>query len=109
MPGVAGIISKRRQELNGNDLECMIAGMMHEKFYISGTYANSRLGVHVGWACHKGTFADCMPVFNDRKDVVLIFAGENFADDDVVRRMGRKSLAADQTNAGYLAHLYEED
>jgi len=87
----------------------MIAGMMHEKFYISGTYANSRLGVHVGWACHKGTFADCMPVFNDRKDVVLIFAGENFADDDVVRRMGRKSLAADQTNAGYLAHLYEED
>ena len=34
----------------------------------------------LGWVARKGSFADGMPVRNERGDVVLAFGGEEFAD-----------------------------
>ncbi len=42
--------------------------MVHEPFYVSGTYANEEVGLCVGWVSHGGSFSDCMPLWNERRD-----------------------------------------
>lgn len=109
MPGIAGIISKTYNEKNKKDLHLMIDCMMHEPFYTSGTYINVQVGLYAGWVCHKGSFSDCMPVFNEKKDLMLLFSGENFIDKNVIDRLRRQGHEFDGSNAGYLIHLYEEE
>jgi len=108
MPGIVGIFSKKTGKKNEEDLNMMINSMMHESFYTSGTYTNEKLGVYVGWVSHKGSFSDCMPIFNEKKDLVLLFAGENFADKDTMIQIAKKGHDFDYLNASYLIHLYEE-
>ena len=109
MPGIAGIISGQPDEKNVGHLKDMIRCMVHEPFYTSGTYINPYLGVYAGWTCLKGSFADCMPVFNETRDLVLIFSGENFIDNDRIHYLKRKGHAFENSDASYLIHLYEEE
>ena len=80
MPGIVGVIGKGSRGKNEHDLHEMIDCMMHEPFYKKGHYIDEALGVYVGWTCHQDSFADCMPATNEKKDVVLLFTGEHFAD-----------------------------
>jgi asparagine synthase (glutamine-hydrolysing) len=84
--------------------------MAYEDFYRSGTYVNEGLGLWLGWICHKDSFCDCLPIWNETKDVCLIFVGEHFADADVVSRLRATghSIAEGAERASYLVHLYEE-
>ena len=75
MPGIAGIISKTALEKRVKDVGLMVECMMHESFYSSGTYINDEIGIFLGWVCLEGSFSDCMPVMNEKKDMVLIFFG----------------------------------
>ena len=109
MPGIAGIIGRKAQGKNVEDLHLMVRAMMHEPFYTSGTYCNEKLGLCLAWVCHKDSFSDCMPVFNERKDLVLIFTGENFADKQVTDELKNRGHEFDGSKASYLIHLYEED
>ncbi len=109
MPGITGIISKILPERNEEDLRYMVEWMMHESFYKSGMYINSQLGLYVGWVCHQGSFSDCMPVFNEKKDLILIFTGENFIDNDLIDQLKRQGHEFNPSNASYLIHLYEEN
>lgn len=79
MPGIVGIIGKGLHGKHEGDLKLMLDCMMHEPFYRRGSYTNEELGIYVGWTCHPNAYADCMPVINERKDVVLIFSGEHFS------------------------------
>lgn len=109
MPGIAGIISKRSREVNDYNLQIMIKCMMHEPAYNSGAYINDQLGLYVGWVCHKDSFADCMPVLNEKRDMVLIFSGEHFPDrgfEDCLKSKGHEFVPS---NASSLIHLYEEE
>lgn len=108
MPGITGIISKMPREKNEKALKLMVECMAHESFYNTGTYINEQIGLYTGWICHKGSFSDCMPIFNEKKDLVLIFFGENFADKDLFLQLKRKHHIFDSSNASYLIHLYEE-
>ena len=108
MPGIAGIIRKGTKE-NEEDLKLMIECMMHETFYTSGTYANDKVMLYVGWISHEGSFSDCMPVVNEKKDLILIFSGENFIDKQITNELKEKGHTFDHSNASYLIHLYEED
>ena len=108
MPGIAGIISRQLSKKNEDDLNLMIGCMMHEPFYTSGAYINEQLGLYAGWVSHKGSFSDCMPVFNERKDQILLFSGENFADKEVTEQLKKRGHEFDSSNASYLIHLYEE-
>jgi asparagine synthase (glutamine-hydrolysing) len=109
MPGLVGIISKRDRNINERDLQVMINCMMHEPFYHSGTYNNDQLGLYIGWTCHRNSFADCMPVYNEKRDLVLIFSGENFPDQDLISRLIKQDHEFDPLNASSLIHLYEEE
>ena len=109
MPGITGIISKTPRRENVNDLNMMTGCMMHESFYNSGTYVNNKLGLYAGWVSHQDSFSDCMPIYNEKKDIVLFFHGENFADTEVIDRLMNKGHKFDNKNGSYLIHLYEED
>ena len=108
MPGIVGIISKRQKENNEQKLHQMVQSMMHESFYNQGTVADQQAGLFVGWVCHEGSFCDCMPVWNEKKNVLMIFFGENFTDLEIFDTLKAKHHRFDRNNASYLVHLYEE-
>jgi asparagine synthase (glutamine-hydrolysing) len=109
MPGIVGIISK-----HGSSTECrsliqpMVESMTHEAFYVSGTYINEELGLWGGWVCHQGTFEDCLPIWNEKKDICLLFSGEDFADQADIDALRTRGHDFNSNDASYLVHLYEE-
>src|SRR5438128_5552207 len=109
MPGIVGIISKHGPSTEWRSMiHSMVKCMTHEAFYVSGTYINEELGLSSGWACHKGAFGDCLPIWNEKKDICLLFSGEDFADQagtDALKTRGHEFASDD---ASYLVHLYEE-
>lgn len=81
--------------------------MMHEPSYVSGTYANEDVGLCVGWVSHAGSFSGCMPLWNERRDVCLIFTGEDFMSFEEVRQCGVRGRDFGSESARYLIELYE--
>jgi asparagine synthase (glutamine-hydrolysing) len=108
MPGIVGIIRSGPLDENASALSQMVKCMMHETTYTSGTYTNERLGVFVGWVTHEGSFSDCMPVWNETKNICLIFSGEDFTDPDKIALLRSKGHECDLEKSSYLVHLYEE-
>jgi asparagine synthase (glutamine-hydrolysing) len=108
MPGIAGIIGSGQRVENLSALRSMVECMQHESFYSSGTYSNDRLRFSVGWACLKGSFSDCLPIWNENKDVLLILSGEDFTDRATIESAGVGGRHQNLENASYLVHLYEQ-
>lgn len=109
MPGIAGIISRDRSPQERTTLvETMVACMKHEPFYATGAYTGDRIELSVGWVCHTGSFSDCMPVWNERKDVCLFFSGEEFTDQVEIDRLKQNGHRFTDGDASYLVHLYED-
>jgi asparagine synthase (glutamine-hydrolysing) len=108
MPGIAGIVGRGTRGENEPALTLMVKCMMHEPFYVSGTYINEDLGLWIGWANHEGSFADCLPIWNEEKDICLLFSGENFSDKPEIDELKTRRHTFVAENASYLVHLYEE-
>ena len=108
MPGIAGIVETKPRKENQTALDTMVTSMMHEPFYGSGTFVNDRLGLWAGWTTFKGSFSDCQPVWNENKDICLIFSGEESAGSAEIASLKAKGHQFDGDNASYLVHLYEE-
>jgi asparagine synthase (glutamine-hydrolysing) len=108
MPGIVGFIGRGSPEVKRDELHRMVQCMIHESFYSSGTYTNEEMGVWIGWVNRSGSFTDCMPVWNETRDVCLILSGENFADNSVIDGLAARGHQFDPENATYLVHLYEE-
>ena len=110
MPGIVGIFSKEGAPSDPSRVEAMTRSVTHEKFYTSGTYVNADLGLSVGWVCHKGSFSDCLPIWNETKDVCLVLVGEVFPERTELEYLRSKghSVSTDPKDASYLVHQYEE-
>ena len=108
MPGIVGIIGKRAKDAGRTELERMVKCMLHEPFYSSGTYSNEVVQAQLGWVCHQGSFSDCLPVWNEKRDVCLLFSGEHFGDEDESNRLRTSGHEFNPENASSLVHLYEE-
>jgi asparagine synthase (glutamine-hydrolysing) len=108
MPGILGIIGRGSPEEKTSALQQMMKCMMHETSYTSGSYINERLGLWVGWVCHSASFADCMPVWNETKDVCVIFSGEDFTDTTAIESLRARGHECNWDDASYLVHFYEE-
>lgn len=78
MPGLVCIVSKQKPKICENQIKNMLASMQHEDFYSLGIYSNPDMFIYLGWTCHPKSFCDCLPVFNQTKDIYLFFAGEVF-------------------------------
>jgi asparagine synthase (glutamine-hydrolysing) len=108
MPGIVGIIRPGSSSENQTVLGSMLKCMVHESFYASGTLIEEKLGLAVGWTSLQNSFSDCLPVWNEDRDICLIFSGEDFADPAVKDRLRVSGHVFKTDDASYLVHLYEE-
>ncbi len=109
MPGIIGLITQRPREESERELFQMIQAMNQEDFYMTGAWIEESLGIYVGWVARKGSFSDRMPLRNERGDVVLVFAGEEFPDPAVKSSLKRCGHEFGEAGSAYLAHVYEQD
>jgi len=109
VPGIVGLVTSMPRDRAEAQLLRMLERLRHEPFYATGTWIDEALGVYVGWTVRKGSFADGMPLRNERGDVVLVFSGEEFPEPGTARRLTERGHALDPTGPSYLAHLSEED
>ena len=109
MPGLVGIVSSSSIEQNRRDLQIMIGSMMHEPSYRKREYIDEEAGLYLGAISHQGATDDCMPVFNEERDIILIFSGETFTDTENVQSLARRGHDFKQNSVEYLVHLYEEE
>lgn len=109
MPGIVGIISSNNINKKIKELAIMLDCMKHESNYSSGSYVNEHMRLCAGWVCHKGSFSDNLPIFNERKDIVLIFTGEVFTDRYILNDLITKGHEFNLSDSSYLVHLYEEE
>ena len=110
MPGIVGIFGKGARQENRNLLHAMVDCMMYEEFYRSGTFVDEAAGIWLGWVCKQGSFSDCMPIWNERRDICVIFVGEDFGNDGHgpgFRSDGQR-IGNDDRSARYLVSLYEK-
>ena len=106
MPGITGIIGGVR--FGRENVERMTRCMLHESSYVSGFYSSQDVNLCVGWVSHPHSFSDRMPLWNERRDICLIFSGEDFADEPIPRT----NAPARNYSAGsghYLLSLYERE
>ena len=108
MPGLALILSRGPKTENTLRLQQMVDSMKHESFYSSGTYANERAGIYIGWSCHPGSYSDCLPVRSGNDDLLLFFYGENHADPGDLSRLRQRGYELKQDNATYVLRLFED-
>jgi len=107
MPGIFGIISKEWSQEASRSLGEMARCLADEPFHSFGTYASSDCGIGVGWSCPMAGYSDCLPIWNETKDVCLVFTGEHFGPESESQSL--KAAGHDFTpgNASTIVHLYE--
>lgn len=89
------------------ELRRMLRTLCHENFYVAGTWMDERLGVFVGWTARKNSFADGMPLRNERGDVTLVFSGEEFSEPTISQNLREHGREFQMTGPSYLVHAYE--
>ncbi len=109
MPGMVGLITSMPREWAEPRLLRMIETLRHESFYTTGAWIDERLGVYVGCIAQKHSFADGMPLQNERRDVVLVFSGEDYPDQGTRSGLKQRGHELSAEGPSYLVHLYEED
>jgi asparagine synthase (glutamine-hydrolysing) len=109
MPGIVGLITRMPREQVVPRLEQMVETLLHEQFYIVGTWVEESLGVYVGWVARKGSVSDRMPLHNERVDVTLAFSGEEYPEPGAAQRLKARGHELDVAGPNYLVHAYEED
>jgi asparagine synthase (glutamine-hydrolysing) len=109
MPGIAGIITSHGEDPRPfQDIERMVKSMIHEGSDVSASYRDERLGLAVGWVGQEGDLADSQPVWNERKDLALVFAGEDSREDSEIEGLRAKGHAIGSGDRDHLVHLFEE-
>lgn len=108
MPGITGIISKHITHNEEDKLDIMINSMLHESFYTHDTYINKELGFYIGFVSLENSFSDCMPIYNEKKDIILFLTGECYLDKSVIDGLAARGHKFNPENASFLIHLYEE-
>jgi asparagine synthase (glutamine-hydrolysing) len=109
MPGLVGLITKMPRQWAEPQLLRMLETVRHESFYVSGTWIDESLGVYVGWVTRKGSFADGMPLGNERGDVTLVFSGEEFPEPGTASALRDRGHSFPQDGPSYLVHRYEDE
>jgi asparagine synthase (glutamine-hydrolysing) len=109
MPGIVGLITNLPRARAEAELLKMVETIRHEAFYSSGTWIDESQGIYVGWVARHGSFAESMPLRNERGDVVLFFSGEEFPEPGMVASLRDRGHSVESDGPTYLVHRYEEE
>jgi asparagine synthase (glutamine-hydrolysing) len=108
MTAILGILDiKGSKEKNSIDVQRMLSTIDNGTSYSTGLYHNTKIGAYIGWATHKDSFSDCLPIYNEKKNIIFFFIGENFPVDHNSKLLKINGYPIDTTKAQYLVHLYE--
>ncbi len=102
------MITRAPREVAASQLSRMVGTLIHEDFYVSGTWIEESLGLYVGWVARKGSFAEPMPLQNERRDVTIVFAGEEFPAPQTISTLKERGHSFEAFGPSYLPHMYEE-
>ncbi|HLJ78636.1 MAG TPA: hypothetical protein VKT75_14540 [Acidobacteriaceae bacterium] len=108
MPGLAGIITKMPRGRAEAELSRMLSTLRHEASYSIGKWVDEDCGVYVGWSARAGAFDQGMPLRNERGDMVLAFAGEEYPDPELRAQLKQRGHDFDPEGPSYLVHTAEE-
>ncbi len=109
MPGIVGLITKMPRTWAEPQLLRMVENLRHQSSYQTGTWIDESLGIYVAWAERKGSFSDGMPLRNESGNMVLVFSGEEFAEEGIAHQLQARGHAVESGGPSYLVHLAEED
>lgn len=109
MPGLVGLITEMPRERAEAELLRMVSALCHESWYASGTWRDEVLGVYLGWVVHNQAIADQMPQFNEQRDLVLAFAGEDFPEPGIRQRLKERGHTGVVEGPSYLVHQAEDE
>lgn len=109
MPGIVGLITKLPREAAKRQLQEMTAALCHERFYTSGMWIDENQGVYVGWVARRGSFAENMPICNERGEVTMVFSGEEFPEPNTIANLGERGHEIEPNLSAYLVHRYEDE
>jgi asparagine synthase (glutamine-hydrolysing) len=106
MPGLVGIIGKGEPGSLRKELERMAAALYRRDSYVSGVYYDEPLNAYVGWTCHHGSYADCLPIKGPVGDPTLFFAGEHYSPERSEEEQAAKDSRCSPDKAEVLLALY---
>jgi len=109
MPGIVGLITRMPRPRAEAELLRMVEAIRHEAFFRTGTWIDESLGVYVGWSALESSISDGMPLFNERRDVSLVFSGEEYPEPGTACHLRDRGHLLDVQEASYLVHRYEEE
>lgn len=109
MPGIVGLITKLPRKQAEADLLRMVETLRHEASYEAGTWIDEVQGVYVGWVARRGSFSQEMPIHNERKNVCLVFSGEEFPEPGIFQSLKERGHKFETPGPSYLVHRYEEE
>src|ERR1700733_9328043 len=109
MPGIVGCETRRPREQAEAEVRRMTGALLHESFYVAGTWSEESQGVYLGWVARQGSFSEELPLRNELDNVVLAFYGEEFPEPGTAQRLKARGHQLEVDGASYLVHLYEED
>jgi asparagine synthase (glutamine-hydrolysing) len=108
MPGLVGIIGRGSPDSLGKELERMAAALYRRNSYVSGVYSDERQSAYVGWTCHPGSYADCLPIKGPQGDAVLFFAGEHYSPERGEEELAAREVRCSPDKAEVLLPLYRK-
>src|SRR6266545_4741533 len=82
--------------------------MLHRSNCDFTTYVNGRINLWSGCLGPAGDSSFCPQQWNERRDICLIFSGEDFTDPAEIKNLRALGHEFDPDRAGYLVHWYEE-
>ena len=109
MPGIVGCVTRRPSRFAELEVKRMTETLLHEEFYVSGSYSDKSQGIYVGWVARENAFSDGMPLRSEREDVVLVFSGEEYPDPNSILQLKSNGHEFNIEGASYLVHSYEDD
>jgi asparagine synthase (glutamine-hydrolysing) len=89
MPGLVGLITKMPRRDAEAKLLRMLAALLRENFYVTGTWCDESLGLYVGSVERCTSDASYLPIQNECRDLALFISGEVFA--EAVKQSGERS------------------
>jgi asparagine synthase (glutamine-hydrolysing) len=108
MSGLAGIIGVSPSLHRQAALEDMLKCMLHRPHSDFATYLNRRINLWSGCVSSREDSSLCPPQWNERRDICLIFSGEDFTDPREIQNLRALGHEFGPDSAGHLVHWYEE-
>jgi asparagine synthase (glutamine-hydrolysing) len=103
---MAGII--RIGTVEERNLDQMMACLKHEGSLQYDTYINSEIGLNISWLWDNEFPIKHAPIWNQERNVCMIFVGEDFMDASEWQEFSRNAKYVEPERPFYLIDLYEK-